>query len=198
MLELTPPAPPAPRTLLAIEIGGVRLALTSADRPGRPWSRPFALGAVAGLGAATLALAGASAMPQAAVPIRYTVRQVVPDRPVARLVQSQPRVAPGRARSHAKPVAPTPFGDQAAPYVVRAMATGELQEWDDDAGRHRFLTAGPARIEGGRTCRAMALLTHLADGGSHVRSAEHCVTGAVVDAPAQPSAPAGDASGGAD
>ena len=82
--------------------------------------------------------------------------------------------------------------------MARALATGAMEEWEGTDGQRRFLTAGPARVADGRTCRAMALLVRLADGGSHVRSGERCTTAPVSDAPANPVAPVENASDGAD
>lgn len=180
---------PPPRTLIACEIGRYRLALTSAARAGDRASgtRPFAAGALASLGVATLALAGASAAPRPEAALRYSVSVAVPAPPPRNLARSVRSHAPGRIAKPVTPAtpapAPGPFGAEDAPYVIRAMTTGAFQEWDDDLGQHRFLTAGSARVEGGQTCRNMALLVRLADGGSRVRSAEHCTTGPVSDAP---------------
>jgi hypothetical protein len=173
-----------PQTLLAVEVGGFRLALTRNPASARPrQTRPFGLGAVAGLTVATLALAGASAAPRPDLPSRYLVTVDVPP-PVAHAVRPTGRPAPVRATKRAAPVvaaADASFQAADLPYVAHAMATGEFQEWEGADGALRFLTAGPARVEGGRTCRDMALLVRLAEGGSRVRSAERCTTEPVRD-----------------
>jgi len=184
---------PRTRTLIALEIGGLRLALTRTGSAARSaQTRRFGMGAFTGLAVTTLALAGASAapQPQPQAVTRYTVTVDVPA-PIARAVKATPRPASGRIN---KPriaegiAADAPFGLEDAPNVARAMTTGAFQEWEGADGQLRFLTAGPARAEGGRTCRDMALLIRLAEGGSRVRSVERCTTAPVSDAarPADP------------
>lgn len=162
------------RTFLALEIGSVRFALTTTGEGSR---LPFAAGALTGLGAMTLALAGATAAPRIAEPHRYSVTLAVPD-PVARPVGRATRTpAAGVKAKRAAALMATPaFGAGDERYVREAMATGAMQEWTDSAGQLRFLTAGPARVSGERTCRDMALLVRLGEGGSRVRSAERCFT----------------------
>ena len=191
-MRFVPSAPePRTQTLLAFQIGGLRLALTrDGSTVRRPTARPFGMGAFTGLAVATLALAGASAAPRPEALARYSVSVDVPAR-VARAARPTARPSPGRIARLATPVAPAidvPFEGPDAPYVARAMATGAFQEWEGADGQLRFLTAGPARAEGGRTCRDMALLIRLAEGGSRVRSAERCTTEPVSDP-----APAADA-----
>lgn len=180
---------PRPRTLLALEVGGFRLSLTrTGSAAGPAQARPFGVGAFTGLAVATLALAGASAAPRPEALTRYTVSVDVPA-PVARVVRPAPRPSPGRVSSKAVAAAApvdAPFEGADAPYVARAMATGAFQEWMGADGQLRFLTAGPARTEGVRTCRDLALLIRLAEGGSRVRSAERCTTEPVNDAATAP------------
>lgn len=187
----TPDAGRPIRTILAVELGGFRLALTRDADSARPaQARPFGLGAFAGLTLATLALAGASAAPRPDAPIRYVVSVDVPP-PVAQVARPAPRPSLGRFVRKPPPVSAvedTSFDAADAPYIARAMATGALQEWEGADGQLRFLTAGPPRTAGGRTCRDMALLIRLAEGGSRVRSAERCTT-EPVSAAAQPAEP---------
>ncbi len=187
-------------TSWGIEIGRLRLAVTRtrdartvgrAVAPPRPVPRaasPFAAGALAGMGAVALLVVGASAERPSAGSDRYMISVPVPGPAVRHLARPAPRKrAPGRATPPAAALAGDPSGETFdagdEPYVARAMATGAFQEWEDAAGQRRFLTAGPARFADGRSCRAMALLVRLAEGGSHVRSAQRCTTGPVSDAP---------------
>lgn len=182
-------------TRWGVELGGFRCAVTrtretcnqpSALRRSASRARAFTAGALTGIGGVTLLVVGASAAPGVFTPVRYLVSVPVPD-VVSHAVRTAPRkAAPGRA-TRSSPVADAFTGDRFAaadePYVARAMATGAFQEWEGADGLPRFLTAGPAHPGNGRVCRDLALLVRLADGGSHVRSAERCTTGPISDAP---------------
>ena len=184
-------------TSWGIEIGRLRLAVTRtrdartvgrAVAPPRPVPRaasPFAAGALAGMGAVALLVVGASAERPTAS--RYMVSVPVPGPAVRHLARPAPRKRAPAPTPPAAALAGDPSGETFdvgdEPYVAKAMATGAFQEWEDAAGQRRFLTAGPAHFADGRSCRAMALLVRLAEGGSHVRSAQRCTTGPVSDAP---------------
>lgn len=189
------------RTRWGVEIGGLQLAVTRTREERRrgdgvtrsargPWG--IAIGAFASLSALALLVVGAgAARPESQA--RYSVVVPVPEvaAPAVR------RVAPATPRPTVGVVAAKPvmtldkaFGSADEPYVARALASGAFQEWEDAAGQRRFLTAGPARIAGGRACRNLALLIRLPDGGSRVRSAERCIAAPLIeDMPDAPPAP---------
>lgn len=205
LLHARPPAPAAPfrsRTRWGVEIGRLQFAVTrtrevegtppgAAPPPPRPaW--PFAAGAAAGVGALALLVAGASAAPRDILSARYMVSVPIPP-PAVRVARPAPRKPAATGRAVPRPAAASgehfDAGDE--PYVARAMATGAFQEWEDDVGQRRFLTAGPARAAGGRFCRDLALLVRFTEGGSHVRSAKRCTTGPISE-PTPPTAVADD------
>lgn len=179
-------------TSWSVELGRLRFAVTrvrEAER-GMPvvaprrsaW--PFGAGALTGVGTVALLVAGASAAPRDMIAARYSVSVPVPTPVEHRVVRAIVRKPVGRTVPRAIALASGErFDANDEPYVTRAMATGAFQEWDDALGQHRFLTAGPARLENGRYCRNMALLVRLAEGGSRVRSATRCTTQPVADAP---------------
>lgn len=173
------------RTAWDVEIGRLRFAVsrtreTRSVGSAGPAARPprtvgsFASGAVAGIGAVALLVVGASAAPRPPAP--YLVSVPIPAPAQRALVRpTHHTVVAGRSSPRAVvTMAPAAFDRADEPYVVKAMATGAFQEWEDVLGQRRFLTAGPAHVAGGRYCRDMALLVRLAEGGSHVRSATSC------------------------
>lgn len=175
----------------SVEIGRLRFAVTRAREvaEARPLAAPtrsawpFSAGALAGVGTVALLVAGASAAPRDVLSAHYLVSVPVPTATQPRVVRAVPRKASaGRVVPRAvKTTSGAEFdaGDEA--YVARAMTTGAFQEWEDGTGQRRFLTAGPARAEGGRFCRDMALMVRLAEGGSRVRSATRCTTDPVSE-----------------
>lgn len=185
------------RTSWGVELGGLRLAVTRTDEqrplgpvvwpPAPPRRAPFVAGALAGVGAVALLVVGASAAPRPALPGHYLVSVPVPA--PARVARPRPRAAVGQSTKPKAAMVPLAAmaGDRLdaadEPHVARAMATGSLQEWEDQWGQRRFLTAGPARVAGGRACRDLALLIRLAEGGSHVRSIERCTAATALAAP---------------
>lgn len=205
------PAPAASwqsHTRWGFEIGSLRVAVTrtraghgvaaaamSAPTTGVRPAGPLLIGAFAAVGALTLLVAGATAAPRPAGPVRYMVSVPIPV--AAAVARTRPhRIATGRAAARravaaprlatATPSSDEPFGAADAPHVARAMTTGAFQEWEDAAGRRRFLTAGPARAAGGRFCRTLALMVRAPEGTSHVRTIERCGTGPVPDDPVAP------------
>ena len=188
------PATVQSRSSWSVEIGRLRFAVTRerevergfpAAAPSRSaW--PFSAGALTGVGTVALLVAGASAAPRDMIAARYMVSVPVPAAVVPHVARRASSKPAGRTVARATSIGLSSgerFDAADAPYVARAMATGAFQEWDDALGQHRFLTAGPARVEDGRYCRNMALLVRLAEGGSRVHSATRCTTEPVSEPP---------------
>lgn len=187
------PATVRSRTSWTVEIGRLRFAFSrirevDIDFPSPAPARsawPFSAGALAGVGTVALLVAGAGAAPREQIAAHHMVSVPVPTA-VAPYVtrRASPRPA-GRAVPRATARITTSSGErfdaEDEPHVARAMTTGAFQEWDDALGQHRFLTAGPARVEDGLHCRNMALLVRLAEGGSRVRSATRCTKAPVSE-----------------
>ena len=206
-LRFTPPLDPVAinqsATRWAVEIGRFRVAVTrTRETRGAglvpPWlpraaARPFwpiATGAFASISALALLVVGAGATRPVETG-RYMLSVPVPSAPVRHVARSHHRPAPGLAapRTLAPPnmtAGGDPFEAADKLYVDQAMQTGAFQEWRDAAGQQRFLTAGPPRAVGGKTCRDMALLIRFAEGGSRVHTAERCTTAPVSDADPAP------------
>ena len=190
------PAVTRTRTSWDVELGDLRFGITRtretqtagdaavptrAARPG--W--PLAIGAFAGVSALGLAVMGATAAVRPDLPARYMVSMPVPALAPPPRAHHVRRPGPARTATPALSIADARDGFAAgdAPFVARALRTGAFQEWSDADGERRFLTAGPARAgPDGQTCRDLALLVRLADGGSHVHAAQRCTAEPVSDA----------------
>ncbi len=191
------------RSNWSVEVGRHRLSVTrtrerrviggAGGAPARAARRsiwPVAAGVFTTVSAFGLVVVGAVATPRLAERARYAVSVPVPT--TDRMTAASPaHLASGRTPSRLAALS-RPAGDASStrfeagdePHVAAAMASGEFQEWRDAAGQLRFLTAGTARTDAGRHCRDLALLTHLAGGGSHVVSERRCTSAELRDAPA--------------
>ncbi|WP_375392506.1 hypothetical protein [uncultured Sphingomonas sp.] len=203
------PAVSRTRTSWDVELGGLRFGITRTretqtagdavvpTRAARPaW--PLAIGAFAGVSALGLAVMGATAAVRPDLPARYMVSMPVPALAPPPRAHHVHRPAPVRTGAAAVSPADARDGFAAgdAPYVARALRTGAFQEWSDADGQHRFLTAGPGRAGAdGKTCRDLALLVRLADGGSHVHAAQRCTAEPVSDAASAAQEDEGEPSG---
>ena len=186
------------RTRWALEIGRLRVEITRtreahtvgvpatglAARPASFW--PVVAGTFVSVSAFALVVFGARATQRPPDRPRYIVSVAVPAAPhVAETPRRRPAIGreapPMEVQATARD---SHFDFDEEPHVAAAMRTGELQEWLGDDGQRRFLTAGPASAEGDRRCRDLALLTRLAEGGSHVRALHRCTTATVGDPPA--------------
>lgn len=94
----------------------------------------------------------------------------------------------------------TPFAATDELYVVKAMRSGDFQEWSEPDGERRFLSVGPERIDEKGRCRDLVLLVRNRDGESQTHNGWRCMAnsaGRVVnrssfdalDAPASASSP---------
>jgi hypothetical protein len=60
--------------------------------------------------------------------------------------------------------------------IKTAMATGDMQEWTDNAaGIHGFVVAGPLREQDGQRCRAMSVLIRSIGQGDQVEQRHDCL-----------------------
>ena len=143
------------------------------------WRAAGVLGVLLTVSAGGLAVASTKAAP----PPRYSVSLAVPQRAI---VPEAPRPA-ARVRRTAAPVAApatvaptvTPIdagtGSRAAA-ITAALRSGEVQEWFDPAAQvHGFVVAGAAEDEGGRTCRALSVLTRAPGGADRVDQRRECL-----------------------
>ena len=166
-------------------------------------TRPFAIGALAGVSALGLLALGAIAPARLALAgrPRYSVSVPLAPRSAKHIAGRAPhvsriRVAAGEAALLPPDdvnVARPPLGTSSEDlYIERAMRTGQLQEWLGVDGQRRFLNVGPEQEDGDRYCRDMVMLIRRADGRSETRSSRRCLTDRVAK-----SAPVDAGDGGA-
>ncbi len=117
--------------------------------------------------------------------VNYSVSVPVPQQviaPPAPVVEAR-AVRPRPAAVTAPMVEPTTSGDDRsadvggrATAIAAALRSGEVQEWYESAGQvHGFVVAGEAEAEGGRTCRALSVLTRAPGGADRVDQRRECL-----------------------
>jgi hypothetical protein len=151
-------------------------------RSGSGWRAAGVLGVVLAVSAGGLSMAATRAAPIR--PVTYSVSVPVPERAIA---PSRSPVAVARAVRPVAPVAvpsvkaveaaelPQDGGSRAAA-VAAALRSGEVQEWYESARQvHGFVVAGEAEADGGRTCRALSVLTRAPGGADRVDQRRECL-----------------------
>ncbi|WP_238303143.1 hypothetical protein [Sphingomonas phyllosphaerae] len=150
-------------------------------RSGGGWRAAGIMGVMLAVSAGGLSMAATHAPPVRAV--NYSVSVPVPQqviappapvvvaravRPVARAATRPPVVEAA--------VADLPGGGSRATAIAAALRSGEVQEWYESAGQvHGFVVAGEAEAEGGRTCRALSVLTRAPGGADRVDQRRECL-----------------------
>ena len=193
--EATPPPLPIGRTRRwSFEIGRDGLAICSTvedHRPrvvGAPAARPtlaLIMGAMAG-GFALLLVGASAGRAWSPAPHPTEAAMVVPAaKPVATPTAAartapEGRTAIGRAFPSALPkpadddAIAVPVGLSRKDAIVRALASGEFQEWTAGDGTTGFAVAGPVEMTAQGSCRALAVLTRKIDGSDSVASSREC------------------------
>lgn len=152
-------------------------------RSGGGWRAAGIMGVVLAASAGGLSMAATHAPPVRAA--NYSVSVPVPQQVIAPpppLVEAR-AVRPVAAVAVAtlavrKPVAddlPPDTGSRATA-IAAALRSGEVQEWYESAGQvHGFVVAGAAEADGGRTCRALSVLTRAPGGADRVDQRRECL-----------------------
>jgi hypothetical protein len=149
-------------------------------RSGGGWRAAGVLGVVLAVSAGGLSMAATHAPPVRAV--NYSVSVPVPQRVIA---PPKPLPLPQVVRRVAAPVATVApavadggpgDGGTRATAIAAALRSGEVQEWYESAGQvHGFVVAGEAETDGGRTCRALSVLTRAPGGADRVDQRRACL-----------------------
>ncbi|MEG8037934.1 hypothetical protein QP166_00705 [Sphingomonas sp. LR60] len=149
-------------------------------RSGGGWRAAGVLGVMLAVSAGGLSMAATRAAPIR--PVNYSVSVPVPERAiappavaVARTVRPVAPVAVPLAKAVVADELPQDSGSRAAA-VAAALRSGEVQEWYESTGQvHGFVVAGEAEADGGRTCRALSVLTRAPDGADRVDQRRECL-----------------------
>lgn len=147
------------------------------------WRNAGLIGMVVAASAGGLAVASTHVAPS---PV-YAISRAVPERPapLARPVSTK-RVIQPRVDTPASPVVAdraalpdtTDTGSRAIA-IAAALRSGEVQEWYEvNGGIHGFVVAGAEERDGGRTCRALSVLTRAPGGADRVDQHRECLPAA--------------------
>ncbi|MEH3102557.1 MAG: hypothetical protein PGN12_01440 [Sphingomonas phyllosphaerae] len=146
------------------------------SRSGGGWRAAGVLGVVLALSAGGLSMAATHAPPVR--PVRYAVSVPVPQQviaPPSPVVAARPVVPAMAVKKAVVNDLPLDTGSRATA-IAAALRSGEVQEWYESAGQvHGFVVAGAAEAEGGRTCRALSVLTRAPGGADRVDQRRECL-----------------------
>ncbi|MBB6505189.1 hypothetical protein F4693_002176 [Sphingomonas endophytica] len=151
-------------------------------RSGGGWRAAGVLGVVLAVSAGGLSMAATHAPPVRTRAYAVSVpvpQQVIAPPPVVVAQAVRPVVPVAKATPSAKPAVgddlPQDSGSRATA-IAAALRSGEVQEWYESAGQvHGFVVAGETEAEGGRTCRALSVLTRAPGGADRVDQRRECL-----------------------
>lgn len=152
-------------------------------RSGGGWRAAGVLGVMLAVSAGGLSMAATHAppvrTPAYAVSVPVPQQVIAPPPPVVEARTVRAAVPAAVTAPVVKEVvadeAPLDSGSRATA-IAAALRSGEVQEWYESAGQvHGFVVAGEAEAEGGRTCRALSVLTRAPGGADRVDQRRACL-----------------------